>query len=48
LALSPTTVATFEPLVVTSWLNSEAVGGLPPRTMPVKAAEEDGTVLEDM
>src|ERR1035438_5194655 len=35
-----TTVAAFEPEVVTSPDSSAAVGGEPPRTMPVKAPDE--------
>src|ERR1035441_1075379 len=44
---SPLTVTAFDPLVVASTLNSEAVGGEPPRTIPVKAPEDDSTVPDE-
>jgi hypothetical protein len=44
---NPFTVRAFDPLVIASPEISEAVGGDPPRRIPVNAAEDFRTLLDE-
>ena len=44
---NPLTVTALDPLVVASTESSEAVGGNPPRTIPVNAPEDERILVEE-